>query len=73
MNLNNTYFFKLDKSGDCKLNHAILKRWTSSILKRYIDESDSSGMQLVFVVQTLVAKLQHPKGLDSLADNGIQY
>nr|CAH0101481.1 unnamed protein product [Daphnia galeata] len=52
-----------DNNPDIVLNRTVLKRWTSSILKRYIDESDSSGMQLIFVVQTLVAELQHPKGL----------
>ena len=53
----------LDNNPDIVLNRTVLKRWTSSILKRYIDERDSSGMQLIFVVQTLVAELQHPKGL----------
>ena len=53
----------LDNNPDIVLNRTVLKRWTSSILKRYIDEGDSSGMQLIFVVQTLVAELQHPKGL----------
>ena len=53
----------LDNNPDIVLNRTVLKRWTSSILKRYIDERDSSGMQLIFVVQALVAELQHPKGL----------
>nr|CAH0102822.1 unnamed protein product [Daphnia galeata] len=50
------------RATDSKLNNSVLKHWTE-VLKHYVDNIPDRELQLLYAVQTLVAKRQHPKGL----------
>ena len=52
----------LGRGTDSKLNNSVLKHWTD-VLKHYVDNIPDRELQLLYAVQTLVAKRQHPKGI----------
>nr|CAH0113663.1 unnamed protein product [Daphnia galeata] len=50
------------RGTESKLNNTVLKHWTE-VLRRYVDNIPDRELQLLYAVQTLVTKRQHPKGL----------